>query len=181
MSFDIFFDPGRYGRQRVKQKNPFTGKVESVLPVEPLTPAERKAVRAVLRKASGGGPDEFGCSVVETADGGTAEVFGDDLANGCMVAVRGLTPGLLAFLIELLKAGNWVMTPAMEATVAITAVPERLKGLPKDHPEVVLCTSAAELGVLLADGFGAWKKYRDRVVRGDGQKGKGRGRKSKDG
>jgi hypothetical protein len=177
MSFDIFFQPCRYGGKPVTRTNPFTGKEETVLPKEPLTAAELKAVRRVLKRVQARGPDSDGCYVVESADGGAAEVFGSDLANGCMVALRGLTPGILQFLLDLLHAGKWVMYPAMEDVVAVTTSPEHMWGMPDDFPEVVTCNSADELGALLSDGFGAWKKYRDRVVRERGAGGARRGRK----
>jgi hypothetical protein len=37
MSFDIFFQPCRYGDARVDVKNPFTGQVQSVPRNDPLT------------------------------------------------------------------------------------------------------------------------------------------------
>ena len=163
MSFDIFFAPCRYGSKPVKQKNPFTGKEESVLPNETLTVAELEAVRELLKRANAPAPDAYGCYFVEFDDGGGAEIFGRDLSKGCMVAVRGITPIFLQFLIDLLKAGNWVMCPAMEDNIAVTCSPECLKGVPDDFPKVVICNSADELGVLLSDGFLAWKKYRDVV------------------
>jgi hypothetical protein len=55
-----------------------------------------------------------GCCTVDFNDGGAAEVFADRLKSGCMVALRGMTPEVSQFLFELLKAGNWVMLPAME-------------------------------------------------------------------
>ena len=165
MSFDIFFQPCRFGGKPVTKQNPFTGKGESLVPNEPLTPAEVKAVRAVLKRASAEGPDEFGYFVVETADGGGAEVSGDHLSESCMVSIRGLTPGLLTFLMDLLTAGTWVMLPAMEGNIAITTSPDHVKGVPEDFPEVVTCTSAEDLGILLSGGLKAWKKYRDQVVR----------------
>jgi hypothetical protein len=180
MSFDIFFMPCRYGTKPVKQKNTVTGREESVLPNEPLTTAQLQAVREVLKKAAAPRSDDFGCYVVEFDDGGGADVFGRDLSNGCMVAVRGITPKLMQFLIDLLKAGNWVMCPAMEETVTITCSPECVKDMPEDFPKVVICNSADELGVLLTDGFQAWKKYRDVVTRSihqDEKKKNGRGPK----
>jgi hypothetical protein len=59
------------------------------------------------------------------------------------------------------------MLPAMEDNVAITTSPESMKGIPDDFPAVVVCNSVEELAVLLADGVGAWEKYRDHVVGGD--------------
>lgn len=164
MSFDIFFQPCRFGGKPVKRKNPFTGEEQSAVPNEPLTPAELRAVREVLKKANAAGPDQFGCYVVGCANGGMAEVYGDDLANSCMAALRGMTPGLVQFLFDLLKAGNWVMLPAMEGNVAITYSPERLWGTPEDFPRVVTCQSADELGAMLSGGFATWQAYRDAVV-----------------
>jgi hypothetical protein len=164
MSFDIFFQPCRFGDRPIERMNPLTGKPQSSLPNEPLTPAELDAVRHLLERTEAAGPDEHGCYVVRFGDGGGAEVFGGDLRTGCMVAVRGITPDLLQFLIDLLRAGNWVMLPAMEGDIAITASPESLRGVPDGFPRVVICDSAEELGVLLTDGFGAWQRYRDQVA-----------------
>ena len=160
MSFDIFFQPCRYGATPVEQRDPSTGQIESVLPNEPLTDAELNTVRAVLCKATIHRRDESGCHVVAVDDGGEAEVYADNLDRGCMVALRGITPGLLQFLIDLLKAGNWSMVPAMEDIVAIVPSLECVKSVPDNFPRRVVCNSAGELGVLLSGGFDAWKKYR---------------------
>src|SRR5262249_48761313 len=120
MSFDIFFQTARFGGKPVVKRNPFTGVSVSVIPQEPLRAAEVKAVRQVLKRVGARGPDEHGCYVVELEDGGAAEVFGDGMESGCMVALRGITPDLTRFLFDLLKAGNWVMLPAMEPAVAVT-------------------------------------------------------------
>jgi hypothetical protein len=162
VSFDIFFCPWRRGDTPVEQENRFTGEVQTVLPIVPLTPGEVAAVQSVLREAGAQGPDEFGCYVIEVEDGGAAEVFAEQLDDGCMVSVRGLTPGLLGFLYALLKAADWVMLPVMENGVTIAASPmSQLAG-----PEAVPCDSAEGLGVLLKEGFDAWQRYRDQVVRG---------------
>ena len=42
---------------------------------------------------------------------------------------------------------------------------EHLKRVPEDFPKVVTCASANELGALLTDGFKAWQRYRDQVIR----------------
>ena len=153
MSFDIFFQPAR-----------FTHDAQGVLANEPLSPVELQAVQQVLARANAHGPDAHGCYVVHLNDGGSAEVYGAELATGCMVALRGTTAELLQFLLHLLEAGNWVMLPAMADTVAITAAPASVKGLPDEFPRVVICNSAAELGVLLADGVQAWEQYRAQVL-----------------
>jgi hypothetical protein len=166
MSFDIFFQPCRYGGTTVEKKNPFTGQVQSSLVDEPLNAAESTAVRNVLSQAGVHGPDEYGCYRVDLEDGGNAEVFASNLEWGCSVAARSMTPSLCQFLYRLLKAGNWVMLPVMEEAMAITTSPGSLKRIPDDFPKVVVCNSIEELTVLLADGFGAWEKYRDQLVDG---------------
>jgi hypothetical protein len=165
VSFDIFFQPCRFGGAPAEKRNPFTGKTVSGAPNEPLNAAELTAVQQILDRAKSSGPDEHGCYVVDLSDGGTAEVFTGDLATGCMVAMRRITPDLFQFLYDLLEAGNWVLLPAMEDGAAITASPECLKGVPADFPKIVVCGSAEELRVLLTPGVNAWQKYRDQVVR----------------
>jgi hypothetical protein len=168
MSFDIFFQPCRFCGGTVDMENPFTGQVQSVPFNEPLNATELQAVRWVLDQANGHGPDEDGFYSVECADGGMADVFGNNLANGCMAALRGVTPDLCQFLCDLLKAGNWVMLPAMEGAMAITTSPSCLKDISADFPRVVVCNSPKEISVLLIDGFRGWEKYRDQFVGGDG-------------
>src|SRR5262249_8412198 len=107
MSFDIRFRPCRLGSTPEEFKNPFTGEVQSALPRVPLSPSDVESVRKVLQEASAHGPDEEGCYAIDFDDGGAAEVFGEDLSEGCMLTVRGLTRDLLEFLIGLLKAVNW--------------------------------------------------------------------------
>jgi hypothetical protein len=169
MSFDIFFLTCRFGGTPAETPNRFTGKVGSSPPNEPLTAAEVDAVRMVLQAANASGPDAFGCYVLDFEDGGSAEVFADDLSTGCLVAVRGgIGPRLLQFLVDLLRAGNWVMLPTTEPAIAITASPDNVRDLPPDFPRVVICDSAHELRVLLAEGFHAWQRYRDRIVGDEG-------------
>ena len=162
MSFDLLFRPYRLRDTPVEQKNPFTGQVQSFLPTEPLTPAEIAAVGRVLRQSAARGPDEYGCSVIELEDGGTAELFGEQLQEGCMVAVRGLTPALLQFLYALLRAADWVIVPVAADPVTIAASPVSLKV----GPEIVICDSGEALGVLLQQGLVAWQRYRDQMARG---------------
>jgi hypothetical protein len=167
MSFDIFFMPCRFGDRLIEEKNELTGETRSVLPNEPLTADELKAVEEVLEEATVRGSGDPGYYVVRAKDGGEAEVFASDLGHGCMVALRGITPGLLGSLINLLKAGNWCMVPIMEDNVAIVPSLRAVKSVPDDFPQIVVCDSGEELGTLLSGGFCAWKKYRDQVV-GDG-------------
>jgi hypothetical protein len=52
MSFDIFFKTARYTGAPVVKKNPFTGEDQTIIPSEPLTAAEERAVREVLEKVN---------------------------------------------------------------------------------------------------------------------------------
>ena len=164
MSFDIFFQPCRFTGTQVVKTNPFTGESQSFPSNEPLNDAELKAVRQVLKQANADGSDEDACYVVQLGDGGGAEIFGDQLETGCMAALHGMTPDLIQFLFDLLRAGNWVMLPVMEDSVAITTSPESMKGISSDFPRIVVCNSAEELGTLLGNGVQAWEKYRDQVI-----------------
>jgi hypothetical protein len=85
-------------------------------------------------------------------DGGSAEVFGKDISEGCMFALRGLTPDLVQLMFDLLVAGNWVMLPAQDGPGAIAASMGALRGAPDGFPKVVICESADALRVLLGGG-----------------------------
>jgi hypothetical protein len=167
MGFDIFFSPGRQGTERIERTNPFTGLPMTVLPTIPLSDDELAAVRKVFERAKARGPDEYGCYVVELADGGGAEVFAKDVADGCMVTVRGLSPDCLRFLFDLLKAAEWVMFPAMEGNPAIVSSPGLASEFADSFPEVV-CGSPGELGEILSGGYEAWERYRDQIA-GEGR------------
>jgi hypothetical protein len=164
MSFDIVFQPCRFSDELIEKVNPFTGEIQSVACDTPLNADELEAVQKVLREVTARGPDEHGCHVIEFSDGGGAEVFASDLESDCMVSLRGLTPGLSKFLYDLLKAGNWVMIPAMEDAVAITTSPSSLRRIPDDFLRIVVCNSVEELSQLLSGGVRAWEKYRDHVI-----------------
>jgi hypothetical protein len=167
MSFDLFYQPCHLGTEPVGRTNPFTGEIESSLPAETLSVEDQAMARGVLAKAGARGPDEFGCFVVEFDDGGGAGVFAGGLGTGCMVALRDLTPDLLRFLYDLLRAADWVLLPAMEGNPAIVTSPGLAIDFADSFPEIV-CGSPEELGEILSGGSDAWKTYRDRVV-GEGR------------
>ena len=167
MSFDIFFQPCRSGTGLVERENPLTGEMQTGAPVEPLSDEEVRAIRGVLAASGSHGPDEFGCYVIDLADGGDAEVYGGDPETGVMVALRSLTPNLLRFLFNLLEAADWVMLPAMEGNPAIVSSPGLARGFADGFPEVV-CGSPEELGAILSGGYDAWDTYRNQIV-GEGR------------
>jgi hypothetical protein len=164
MSFDIFFQPCRFSSKSVDKKQAKSSTTKSTVEVERLGTAELEAVQRTIERWTIQGPDKFSCHIIGVEDGGEAEVFTDDFGTGCMIALRGITPGMLQFLIDLLKAGNWGMIPVMEDLVVIVPSLESLKNLPVTFPRVVVCNSANELGILLSKGFSTWEKYRNQVI-----------------
>jgi hypothetical protein len=82
-------------------------------------------------------------------DGGSAEVFANELSTGCMVALRGITPDLLKFLFDMLEAGKWVMLPTIEEAVAVTTSLEYLE----EFPTVFRNRSSANQPMNLASYF----------------------------
>ena len=75
----------------------------------------------------------------------------------------GLSPDCLQFLIDLLKAAEWVMLPAMEGNPAIVTSPGLASEFSDSFPEVV-CNSPEELGAVLSGGYESWERYRDQVM-----------------
>ncbi len=165
MALDVVLIPCRFTGSSVVKKNPFTGEEKTVDSHEPLNASEIESVQRVLKNADSVGPDDNGYWFVET-ENGTAEIACDDLENGCVVTLRGLSPTIEKFLFDLLNAAEWVMLPATEAFFSITTSPKYVKQLPNNLPTPVLCQSPKELEFLLNDGVQAWKKYRDHVLGG---------------
>jgi hypothetical protein len=167
MSFDIFFNPCRLGTEKVEMKNPFTKTVESVFPHE-LDDQDLKRVQAVLKKFHAGEPDSFDRFVVPLEDGHFVEVFGADIKRGCMIAVRGFSPVLLEFLVELLKAAKWIMMPMMDETIAIAASERVFQMMAPPPPEMdlkmIVSDSPPSLKAILEGGYQNWSDFRDHVV-----------------
>jgi hypothetical protein len=163
MGFDIFYQPCRFGKEPIEQKNPFTGEVRMIRPVEPLITDNVRAVRVILQNAPGGGSDEAENYAANFDDGGEVFVLAKALEQGCMVSIHlGLTPDVLRFLFDLLKAADWIMLPVMEGIPAITTIAGRGAAFSDSFPEVV-CESPEELGSVLSGGFDSFERYRDQI------------------
>jgi len=170
MSFDIFYQTCNLGTRREQRKNPFTREMRSVVIDDGLTAAERKGVLQLLQRSAGAARDKSGDYSLDLPDGGSAELFIEGLdgigkCNGCMVAIRSLTPNLVSFLHDLARAGNMVAMPAMEASAVIVVDERQRQQISSRWPDAVVIASPEELGHLLGGGFGAWHKYRDQVIR----------------
>ncbi|MBN9517118.1 hypothetical protein J0H58_01145 [bacterium] len=171
MSFDIHYHTCNLGTRTTRQRNPFTGEVQSVPVGDGLSDAERATVRDMLRAAGADAPDEFGCYAVEVPDGGAAEVFasglvGPEPCDGFMVSLRGMTPGMARLLWELCRDGNMAATPVMEDEVVVVASEAQLRRVQARWPGAVVVGSPDELGRLLDGGIAAWQAYRNQVAGG---------------
>jgi hypothetical protein len=163
MSFDIFCQPSRY------QKTTTPAKEDSALPdhivSDPLRADEVRAVLDVLTKHglrnSESNPGSYN---IEFDDSGVGDLFAENLEMGCMIAVRKYSPKMANFLFELLCAANWHMLPVNVGYMAIATSAAYLTDLPDDYPEVHICKTAEEIGMLLSDGYLAGKSYRDDIL-----------------
>lgn len=148
MSFDVFVLRFRHG--------------------QPIA-AEREPVRVVLESVPH--RDVLGAWVIETADGGHTEMFARGLYSredftGCFFPLRGYAPQVLEFIVRVARAGDMAIIPAMEPNRFILTLPEQQEHLPtaKGWADPALCQSGHELQLLIADGYDAWRRYRDSVL-----------------
>lgn len=164
MSFDLHFQPCRFDGTTESRYNPFTKQHQDIPRNEPLFAEEVTAVLEVLKRAGARGPDEEGCHVVRFADGGQAEIFAQDLGQGCMFAIRGagLTPSLAQLLFDVMVAGRWVLLG--EEDIVLAPSLDCLKGTPSEFGMIVVPASPDDVGAALSGGFDAWKKCRDSVM-----------------
>lgn len=165
MSFDIFFISSRWSDEPQSRTNPFTGETSCEKVLLPLSDRERIAAQAVLEELTPEGLDNHGCYSRDFAEGGSVEVFAEDLVDGCMVAIRGsLSDPVLDLLLRLGTAGNMSMCPAMDPPIVVATSDQVLRNAPATYKNRALCTTIEELRAVLANGFEGWKRFRDMVV-----------------
>jgi len=136
--------------------------------------APRHAVREVLGATDYSGPDEFGFYLVTFPDGVDVEFSARGLESegdftGCAFHIRGFGSHLVKFILEVARAGNMVMMPAMEGNPLILVSEHQKADVPPEaleHLRPVVVNSANELEALLTGGFEGWSAYRDQAVRG---------------
>ena len=108
-------------------------------------------------------------SDVETSDGGSAQIYGldENPFDGCMFALHGdLSPELADLIIAAATAARCAIYWPSDSPLIAYPIPTMLKDLPSnlEAPTPVLCTTGAELRLLVTDGLEAWKGYRDQVI-----------------
>jgi hypothetical protein len=141
-------------------------------------PAEvsRDQVHAVLRTRQFSGPNRFGYYTVTFPDGVEVELSAKGLDGtaeftGCALHLRSSSPHLPEFILELAKAGDMVVLPATEGSLAILVSPQQKEHLPPDFAtnawELVVCHTSAELESLLFGGHASWQRYSGQVLNKD--------------
>jgi hypothetical protein len=138
-----------------------------------LAAAPRQPVREVLGATAYRGPDQFGFYVVTFPDGVHVEFSARGLESegdftGCAFHIRGFGNHLIKFMLEVARAGNMVMMPAMEGNPLILVSEDQKADVPPEaleHLRPVVVNSSNELEAVLTGGFEGWSAYRNQVVR----------------
>jgi hypothetical protein len=129
-------------------------------------PAEvnRDQVHAGLSTRQHSGPDRFGHYTIMFRDGVEVELSAQGLDGtakftGCAFHLRSMGPHLPEFIFALAKAGDMVVLPTTERSVAILSSPQQREHLPpdlaRDGWELVVCDTSAELASLFFGGCAA--------------------------
>jgi hypothetical protein len=134
---------------------------------------DRRPVRKVLAAATHRGPDDVGFYIVAFPDGVEVEFSAKGLESGesftgCAFHIRGFGDGLMKFMLDIARAGDMVIIPAMEGNPLVLVSEEQKKNVPADLQESfqsIVVRSPAELGAVLSGGFEGWSAYRDQVLR----------------
>ena len=150
MSFDLFFIPAAASESGERAR---------------LDDAHVTRIDQLLRASAAAAPRRRNWYAFEFKDGGAAEITTDDLATGCMMVLRGITPDVCALAFELLSAAPWVLVPAAAEPISIVASPELVRLSRDAFENLATCRSPIELAILLADGVAAWERYRDSATR----------------
>ena len=118
MSFDVFLQRFEYGASAA---------------------VRREAVREVLGRASCHGPDEFGFYLITFPEGVEVEfsargLESDETFTGCAFHIGRFGDGLMKFILDVARAGDMVIVPAMEGNPLILVSKDQQFQVP---PEVL--------------------------------------------
>ena len=157
MSFDIFL-------QKFKNGSP-----ANVL---------RSGILALLKSKQYTGPDKFGVYDIQFSDGVSAEFSAQGLESsgaftGCAFHIRAFSEQLVEFIFDVARAGNMAVIPTTEDAIVLLPSEDDKRELPVDVLEdfhLILLTSAAELQLILQQGYAVWSKYREQVAGGAASK-----------
>jgi hypothetical protein len=141
-----------------RMKNPFTGGFIDV-PQLSLTDTERAAAKGVLVRY-GAKAKTGGLHLVQLVDGTAVEVVAQAKSKpepwtvSFSAYLQSLSQEALQFLFDLCKAGSFILNGD---DVGIVTSAKALKGREEDG--FVLVPSQKELGILLKEGIGAYRKH----------------------
>jgi hypothetical protein len=137
---------------------------------------DKAAVLEQLRRHCPDPGDKWGVYDVRFSDGSHVEFAakglesGDQKFTGCAFHLRGFTPPILEFVLDIAKAGDMCMFNAQgrdspASPVAIVISEAQICHLPKAaSSNPVHCTSAAHLAALLGGDHQEWESFRDRAI-----------------
>jgi len=136
---------------------------------------DKAAVLEVLRRYCSDSGDKWGGYDVRFPDGSHVELSAKNLESGekvtgCAFHLRGFTPFVVGFVLDVAKAGDMFIfnaqghdTPA--SPVAILSNEAQMGQLPKSAwSNPVYCTSAVHLAELLGADHQAWERFRDQAI-----------------
>ncbi len=153
MSFDIFLQ-----------------KFENGAPAE----VSRSGILALLKSKQYTGPDSFGVYDIQFPDGVSVEFSAQGLESsgafeGCAFHIRVFSEQLVDFVFDVARAGNMAVIPTTEDAIVLLTSEDDKRELPSDvlqGSHLILLTSAAELQVILQQGYTVWSKYREQAAGG---------------
>ncbi|NOU34676.1 MAG: hypothetical protein HOO96_42845 [Polyangiaceae bacterium] len=167
VSFDLIFSGSHRSPSPVPRRNPFTGQDVEVYTYT-LSEKELRDAKAVLssHKASDDGDRHH---VIQLADGVRMEVTVGSKQDGEQgtwgVMFRILSPDAMKFLYELASAGKFLVQSDDASVATSEAAKNSAKARGNDFDaKCAVAKSPEEMGVLLKDGFEAWKAYAQQVT-----------------
>ncbi len=139
-------------------------------------PAEvsRSGILALLKSQHYTGPDSLGFYDIRFADGVSVEFSAQGLESsevfeGCAFHVRGFSEQLVEFVFDVARAGSMAIIPVTEDPVVLLTSENDQRELPSDvlrDFHIILLMSAAELQLILQQGYTVWSKYREQAAGG---------------
>lgn len=149
MSFDVFLVHFRDG----------------VSKSSPHAPIQRVLDAAQVRDASAGTCSVLFPSGSHVEVSCTPDESDPTMCGSAAFFMRGYDAAVLQFMLDVARAGDMVMFPAMEGSLCILVDENQRRHVPSDLDyELVLARTPEELAALFQGGFQAWQAYRDQVM-----------------
>lgn len=137
-------------------------------------PADRDAVKRVLRHRSQSNADTYGFYAIEFEDGSSVEFSAKGLQSdgefsGCAFHLRSFSAAVITFVYQVAVAGDFVVINPQgdgspESPLSITVQASQSRHLPEGLGEPQRAESAEALAKFLGAGIAGWEAYRDRAL-----------------